>query len=636
MKAALVAILAAMLLSAAFSVWAANSWTVSAGTLVIDEKLPAALGSLHNGDILNSGIFQLISNDKISGFKSTDLGSVKHLIITDNAANVVSTADNAQYAGTGGTGGIITWEDMAFIGASMDQVETVDMRGANALHGAELFMNSTGWFASLKAMYLPEGIEAISRDSFNGCLPKIETIVFPSTLKTINRSFASVGPTGGAITLVFTGALPPTTVSPDAFGGTTSIGKVIVPSGKEIPYAAALGTILAGKITSVTSITPSPATLESTGGSVSVTVSGHNLSTGLRIAVDGSVVSHDAPVVVSGTNNIQVNGVRIAPNTGTAAAVRTLTVLLDGITAPGISANVTVKAAGSPPPTVKVTSPDKIISVDVPAAGDFVYVLYSGDVTPKAYDKRAGTILFDYPESRFTAAATSAGDSVMFEADGLLIPKGASLTVTFTSVTVDPVTRAVSATRTVSADRTVIADVLENRTRIVVANMESLPSGYYEVKFNSAGNPQFNGTLSKSYAHNVPALGTITLVVSDTPAKGIMASALLLSGGLPAPGVTVSFTVSNSAGTPVTGLTRVTDYTGAISVFQLAPDGLTDDIYEVTAEAEGFEYTEEYVQIGSGVPPAPRPRRGGGCSAGAASMMALAGAALVLRNKRKR
>jgi hypothetical protein len=609
MKAALVAMLAAVVLAMAFSAWATNSWDSSTETVTIDERLLPTEGENEESGLKKTiGALQTPPNPT----------AIKTLIIKPSAAPVISSDPSAMWKG-----GIITWEDMNYIGDSMDHVETIDMRGANTLQGSPLLVTEL-WFTALKTMYMPEGITRITKDSFEDGLPKIETIVFPLTLETILDSFQNVGATANtSLTLVFTNPTPPA-VSNDAFGGSTTIGKVIVPSGKEQPYKDALSEDWAGKITSVTSITPSPATLESAGGSVSVTVSGSNLSTDLKIAVDGNVVSQDNPI--ASTTGIRVNGVSIDRNPGASDVKHTLTVVFGDLTVPGVSADVTVKAN-----VIRVSSPDQIISVDVPAAGDYVDVLYSGDVTPNPYpyDKREGTILFEYPVSRFTTLPASGDNSVTFAANGLLIPSGTSLAVTFKPEVGDS-----------TPPVTVNATVVDDKTRIVV-NTETLPPGNYEVTFNSSGNPRFSGTLSNEYAHNIS--GWIELEASDTPAKGIMASAYLVPSGdllLAPPGVIVSFAVLRSNGIPVLAdVTKSTDVLGAVDEFQLAPDGLADDTYIVTARAAGFGFASDDVRIGSGdIPPGPDPTRGGGggCSAGAASMMALAGAALVLWNKRMR
>jgi hypothetical protein len=450
-------------------------------------------------------------------------------------------------------------------------------------------------------------------------LPEIEKIVFPSTLTGISAdTFKDVGNDGGGITLVFTGPVP--VIENGAFGGSTStnIEKVIVPQGSELAYASILASATGISniyefISSVGSINVTPRTLPSGGGAVGVTITGSNLDNTLRIAVDGTTQTNNIPVLSGG--NWVVSGVSILGNTTNQPVTRKITAVLDGVTFPDVSADVTVAAAGSQPPRPSVPRSADIKSVDINTTSRTVTVLYpNGDTVTYAADEYD----FTYPERRFTLerqSQSSGAAVVLCTADALLIPGGVSLDVKFAPVSGRGASPFETETKTqVGSD---------NKTYFEIP-VGDLTTGRYNVTYESTDSiVTFKGTLDSDFYYNTSS-SYISMFAQQIPGKmGIWATAELV----PPPGVAgtrVIFTVSRSQYLPIE-VPAPTDANGLTGTVTLVPDGLPDGNYTVTATAIGYEGDSVPVRIGGG---GSSDTDSGGCSALASPFLLIAGAAV--------
>ncbi|MDR1514907.1 MAG: leucine-rich repeat domain-containing protein [Synergistaceae bacterium] len=349
--AALAVILAVVALTVTVA-WAVNSWDSTTKTLTINDPITTISQDLANPreGYLYSGIYNSISPDrKIPGFTYADVKSVEKIIITRNAAQTSSDNPADMYSQYGGVGGLVTWEDMAFLGSSdiWQSLKVIDMSEANTLQGAPLYVANSDdngmIFRGLEELYLPNGITVIPDGSFNetGVLPGIKYIVFPKTLKSIDSAFHGVG-SDNTITLVFTGLTPPA-ISADALSGSNVVA-VIVPKGSESDYETKLPAGLTNNISYIRSIGVSPDLLSSDGGSVDVTIDGLHLGSilsDIRIAVDGT----PSDILISPDQR----GVNIPGNRTLDRITHTLTVLLKGKPYEGISATVTVLPSDEQP-----------------------------------------------------------------------------------------------------------------------------------------------------------------------------------------------------------------------------------------------------------------------------------------------
>ncbi|MDR1021633.1 MAG: hypothetical protein LBL73_12795 [Synergistaceae bacterium] len=376
-KAATLAAVLAVFALAISVAWGAvkSSWDNDTKTLIIHDWLTTVSQDLVNPRLgyLHSGIYQLLSStDGIPGFTLADVKSVKTIIISTDAtqASPGEPADlYSGYQGYSGIGGLITWEDMAYLGSSdiWESLEVIDMSHASTVKSAELRVansNDNGMvFAKVREIRLPNGIAVISKDSFiePGVLPLLEYIQFPPTLTDIYDSFHGVGTgTDKPLMIVFTGDVPPA-ISDDAFPGVV-IGAVLIPNGGEDVYTKILPSRLGPNIVFVRSIDVDEqqrvlTTLPTGTLSVDVTVSGQRLeliSDDIRIEVDG--VSFDKPLEY-------IAGKYVAPgvviprneNTDRTDERHTLTVLLNGTRVPDVSVTVTVKPVPIDPNKITLT-----------------------------------------------------------------------------------------------------------------------------------------------------------------------------------------------------------------------------------------------------------------------------------------
>jgi hypothetical protein len=357
-KGAVFSVMLAVLAIVISSAWAVseNNWSPVNGILTIEETLGKS--TKNNPD--SSGVAQAIRSLNIN-VVSIDIASIDTVIIKPGAATANTSIEGALQSGD-----IITWEDMAYLGSKdiFPNLRVVDMRGANTLQNSTLWVGNYMEFPKLEELYMPEGIEVISGDSFShGNLPVIKTIVFPSTLRHIEKSFHKVG-SDGYITLVFTNPSAPV-ISGDAFKG-TSVDRVLIPNVLTQEYeeyvealTGKIGDNVKSKLSYVKSIIPSPKELVSSGGTIDVEITGYNLPAGLKIAVDG--VASGTTTTPSGETSVTVSGVNILPNKSPASVKHKLTVLTsEGVAFPGISADVTVEGTGAVSLTVEATDENGI------------------------------------------------------------------------------------------------------------------------------------------------------------------------------------------------------------------------------------------------------------------------------------
>jgi hypothetical protein len=614
-KGAALAVMLAVLAIVISSAWAVgkNSWDSARRILTIEETL----GKSTKNDPASGGVAQAIRSLDIN-VVSIDIASIDTVIIKPGAA-----AANTSIEGALRSGDIVTWEDMVYLGSPdiFKNLRVVDMRGANTLQNSTLWVADYMKFLTLEKLYMPEGIEVISGDSFShGNLPKIKTIVFPSTLKHIENSFHDVSSKDIGLTLVFTNPSAPV-ISGDAFLG-SSIDRVIIPStsvSERDKYLLALGkskiTDFPAKFSYATSITPSSDDLGSYGGTINVVITGSNLPSDLKIAVDG--VASGAPAATSGATVI-VGGVNIPRNDSPGDVNRKLTVLTSkDVAFPGISANVTVRGTG-----YDVPGTDRIISVDI--AGNIVTWVYSDDVTaPQSRDTSlAGKPVFRYPESRFALAPSpTVSGSVSVNADALLIPEGVSLDVKFEPVPL------ISEPRTFEC---VVKRSPDNKTYFEVKTAD-LPAGHYKVTFESKDCPAiFRGTLKTDYAYGVQH--SITLSANYTDKNEIVAYATVLSANVPVPGVPVTFKVTDTrTGVPVgTSPVRNTDTQGMTDIVTLTEGGLGYGVYNVEAITEDYGTDAQIITIEK------LNKGGGGCSTAASPLLLIVAVALMASGVRKK
>ncbi|MDR1019346.1 MAG: hypothetical protein LBL73_01185 [Synergistaceae bacterium] len=601
--------------------WGANNWDSATGTLTIVDPL----AEVQFEHYMTSGIAQTVASLNSEDAANIVSDDIKIVIIKPSATPVIKSTDDLAsidlllyHSG----GGIITWEDMRYL-AELHNLKSVDMRGANTLYSPFTVLDVAAGdilYNSLEEMYLPEGIAIISKDSFSATnvLPAIKKIVFPSTLEVISAdTFKGIGTDPNSITLVFTGPTAPV-IAGSAFSGGTSekIGKVIVPQESSLDYAGALGSTIAGKISYVESITAVPTTLPSDGGTVDVTVAGKNLDKTFRIAVKGTLLEKE-PVPGAVVDSWVVSGVSIPGNTTSQPVTYKITSVLDGVTVPGVSADVTVAAAARQ----LVSSPDQIISVDV--EGNKASWIYRD--TPTVVHSLVGTesnpVVFKYPERMFDLTQQSI-DTVVYKAGALLIPNGVSLDVTFTPISGgQPIT---IKTRT---------QVNEDNDTYFEIPLDTLTTGNYTVAYASPDNSNsrviFEGTLEDFYYSTSSSY--ISMFAWPISGKGgIAASAKLVPPG--AVGTPVTFRVSRSQSL-VTEVPGITDASGSTGSVTLVADGLPYGNYTVTATASGYDSSSAPVNVGGGDS---SDTGGGGCSAVTSPLLLIAGATVMAWTSKRR
>ncbi|MDR1019345.1 MAG: leucine-rich repeat domain-containing protein [Synergistaceae bacterium] len=376
-KAATLAAVLAVFALAISVAWAANTWDPVSGTLTIDERITSTeyTGNFLRDAYKSSGIYQYLSAaGAIPGFNVANIDTVKKIVITHNAAPT-STDDSSKIYGDLsdlGVGGLITSEDMAYLGFSdiWTNLEVIDMSAANTLQGTSLLVansNDNGMvFAKVREIRLPNGLAVIPTGSFiePGVLPYLEYIQFPPTLTSIGGSFQNISISADKpLTIVFSGDVPPN-VSANAFDN-VNIRTVLAPNGSGDVYDEAFLNIdkMRNSFTFVRSIDVDEqqrvlTTLPTGPLSVDVTVSGKNLSlisNDIWIAVDG--VSSDKRLVLTDSGLGVISGVEIPRNDNTDRTdeQHTLTVLLDGIPVPDVSVTVTVKPVPVDPNKISIT-----------------------------------------------------------------------------------------------------------------------------------------------------------------------------------------------------------------------------------------------------------------------------------------
>jgi hypothetical protein len=369
--------------------WAVNRLETDAErlTLVIDETLAVAT----RDDPASSGIAQAIKSLDNKGENVTARISSIDVVRVKPSATPEIKSDDARLLFEGG---IITWEDMAYLGSSdiWQSLKVIDMRDANTLHSSDtaIWVAGTITFPHLKELYLPEGVAIIPDNSFNevGGAPYLEYIQFPTTLERIDEAFKGISNSAdNPLKLVFTGSVPPA-ISPDAFGD-VRIGAVTVPEGLEGEYA----TIdkFASNLAYIESIDVAPKSLKITKSvdvlSVDVTIFGKSLdliSTDIGIAVgpegsdsDGKSgdLKPDVENLVVQEENLVVKKVEIPPKEGQYV----INVYLDGKVLSDDSKKATVTVTPSAPPG------KNRITLHADADGDTIWAsaaLYRADDTP--------------------------------------------------------------------------------------------------------------------------------------------------------------------------------------------------------------------------------------------------------------
>ncbi|MDR1979092.1 MAG: leucine-rich repeat domain-containing protein, partial [Synergistaceae bacterium] len=329
--------LCALLLSTS-GAWAANSWNGTTGTLTIDYPLAPLIST----DFSRTGGLQ----QAMQVLAINSLGTVRELIIKPSAAP----------GGTPATGGVITWEDMWYIATGqsteasfdlathgMENVVSIDCTGAHGPGvGAHISEGIGTFLTKLAFLSLPEGIEEIRRGAFIST--DLRVVILPESLKSISADVFS----DDLRTVVFRGANPSLlTIEPEAFHSASGTLTVIVPPGTEGTYGNILGAagVNTPVVSSVGTITLTPATLPSTGGTVKASIAGSGF-TGQTITVlrDGA----NPVVTTNNTATLASADVVIPANTGTTAVSHDITVQVNGVLLPDVKATVTVSAPTSP------------------------------------------------------------------------------------------------------------------------------------------------------------------------------------------------------------------------------------------------------------------------------------------------
>jgi Synergist-CTERM protein sorting domain-containing protein len=348
--------------------WAASSWSLGSGKLVIDDPLPGVYlgtdGTIGPDDI--GGLQQLLSGDRYpAGVKTTvpqippnfgtpPLTAVRELIITPNAAP----------GGTYEGGNAITPPDLNYIGTWLTGLVSLDCTGAKTLPNGVIGENSTKLLTSLKFLSLPDNVVLISEDAFsdNG-FGSLETIILPTSVALISEdAFPS-----SLKTIVFRSQTPPE-IRAGAFNSVNL--NVVVPRGQESIYAAALlgKGIATPTIPAVASIVPSSTDLSSAGGTLTVKVTGTNLVAPITVLVSGD--AYAATINTAKTEAVTGNAT-LPANTGTAAVTYTIAATMAGVEIQGLSATVRVASAtASYNPLTNVTVSPSTLPLTIGATGN--------------------------------------------------------------------------------------------------------------------------------------------------------------------------------------------------------------------------------------------------------------------------